>query len=446
MHHVHEAPRRFFAAVLAFGLWLAIAGIAQAQTAVTVDTEHLEFFGGTVILKSNTDGVHGSAFAGQRHQYGASIGGPLMHDRLFYFGAFDQQRQYLSVPVDGRVAFGRADFDASSSQHLLLRANDASYEGDNAARSLAAAWSGIWGASTLNDLSSTYASDHKAIGDSTSYLFKNHVLQAGVDYDDAVDLGQKELAVFAQDQWYIRPNVSVSAGARWERLDSPSNAVPNPRVSPRVSVTWSPTSKNIFRAAAGRFLSRHTALPFTNPTDPITPSPVPDTGVFTIDPTFTSTDRYTFGFERQLIAETSVSIDYTHAKSISDAASDPTIDSGITATFRRRFAQSFQAFAQVTYADASSLPLSDQKWRAALDASWDTPWWGLALSGAYRLAAGEQLDLRLGKSFPTGPGKVTLFAGCFNCTNRVNSTVPSYAFAITPGTPRFSQLAARFDF
>jgi hypothetical protein len=105
----------------------------------------------------------------------------------------------------------------------------------------------------------------------------------------------------------------------------------------------------------------------------------------------------------------------------------------------------------VTYADSSTLPLSDQKWRAALDATWDTPWLGVALSGAYRFATGlptnsEQLDLRLGKSFPTGPGKVTLFAGCFNCTNRVNSAVPSYALAITPGTPRFFQIAARFDF
>jgi len=752
-----------------------------------------------VITKSGTNQMHGSAFFYQqpqslasdfangqkiadqkKNQYGASVGGPVMQDRLFYFGSYDQQKQDLTVPVDstllkfnsqiaakypqlgtdptyvqtadGRVLFGRLDFQATSSQRLMARGNYATYNGDNgtsgsssrtsatngvekmSSKTFVGSWSSTYGSSLLNDMNTTYVNEltpredknptmpeiqfsgitfggvsflpitstvkRKAIGDTTSYLYKNHVMKAGLDYNDTavsqtfkgnwrgvfifngsltnpadldaflngrwtqyrqfgglggltadeagtVDFGQKELALFAQDQWYVRPNLTLSAGVRWERLDNPNDPVLNPndlntngsfkltgkipdvnnQLSPRVSVTWSPLNpKNVFRAAVGRFWSRTPALLFAQlfssngyrgtqyqiaqgagvaPTDPLAPgwgaawNPVgvqridfskisglpANTGVFSIDPNFTNprTDRFTFGFERELVAETAVGIEYTYAKTdnlerltdtnlalngklasnglpqyggntnrpdkaygrittyTSDAVSRY---SAISATFRRRFAQGFHAFAQVTYSrdrdsdsnernfsginpeDVNNLDLNygwsdrDQRWRGALNATWDTPWWGISMSGAYRYATGQawtplrgddanndtnsvdrptlgcadptacqagegthlsrnserqptfaQLDLRLGKSFATGPGKVTIFAECYNCTNRANWTIPSanmrygvpsaankatyntvspnaatYGLATTPGTPRFFQLAARFDF
>jgi len=753
-----------------------------------------------VITKSGTNQMHGSGFFYQqpqsmiadfangtkpadqkKNQYGASVGGPVMQDRLFYFGSFDQQKQDLTVPVDsvllqynaqiaarwpqlatdptytqtadGRVFFGRMDFQASSSQRLMFRGNYATYEGDNgtsgsssrtsatngvekmSSKTYVGSWSSTWGSNLLNDMNSTYVNEltprvdknptmpeiqfsgltfggvsflpitstvkRKAIGDTASYLYKNHVMKVGMDYNDTavsqtfkgnwrgvfvfngsitnpadlnaflngqwtqyrqfgglggltadeagtVDFGQKELALFAQDQWFVRPDLTVSAGVRWERLDNPNDPVLNPndrksngafnltgkipdvnnQLSPRVSVTWSPLSqKNVFRASLGRFWSRTPALLFaqlfssngyrgtqyvistpnssTKPTDPLSPAwgapnwtPVgveridftkitglpANTGVFSIDPNFTNprTDRFTFGFERELVAETAVGIDYTYAKTNNlerltdiNLALDGTVAgnglprygantnrpdkaygrittytsdavskySAISATFRRRFTQGFHAFAQITYSrdrdadsnernfsginpeDVNNLPLNyswsdrDQRWRGALNATWDTPWWGISMSGAYRYSTGQawtplrgddanndtnsvdrptlgcanplactlgegthlgrnserqpsfaQLDLRLGKSFNTGPGKVTIFAECYNCSNRANWSVPAanqrygipsaanratyntvspnvnYALATTPGTPRFFQLAARFDF
>ena len=131
-----------------------------------------------VITKSGTNAMHGSGFfykqpqsliadfangvkpADQKkNQYGASLGGPLMRDRLFYFASYDQQKQDLTIPVDsvllannakiaakyaslatdpayiqsqdGRVIFGRADFQATTSQRFMLRGNYATYLGDN---------------------------------------------------------------------------------------------------------------------------------------------------------------------------------------------------------------------------------------------------------------------------------------------------------------------------
>jgi hypothetical protein len=140
----------------------------------------------------------------------------------------------------------------------------------------------------------------------------------------------------------------------------------------------------------------------------------------------------------------------------------------------------------------------DQRWKGILNGLWDTPWWGLGLAGTFRYSTGSAynatigtdvnndgvretdrptvggqhfernsfrqpdfwtLDMRLSKSFNIGPGDLSLFAECFNCTdhaNRVtNRTVwgtgqtPAAGFGalnswINP--PRTFQLALRYDF
>jgi outer membrane receptor for ferrienterochelin and colicin len=83
------------------------------------------FFGGSsgggfvnVVTKSGGNDFYGSAFYYNRpqdttakfangtdprdqktQQFGASIGGPILHDRLFFFGAWDQQRQSTTIPI-----------------------------------------------------------------------------------------------------------------------------------------------------------------------------------------------------------------------------------------------------------------------------------------------------------------------------------------------------------
>jgi len=129
-----------------------------------------------VITKSGTNQLHGSAFyynqpqawisdfadgrkpADQKkEQYGASLGGPIMRDRLFFFGSFDNQKKSITVPInasvldpdifaaypalaspdtyaqtqDGWVAFGRMDYQMGSSHRFMARANVVDYTGVN---------------------------------------------------------------------------------------------------------------------------------------------------------------------------------------------------------------------------------------------------------------------------------------------------------------------------
>ncbi len=123
-----------------------------------------------VVTKSGGNDFHGSAFYYSRpqsltarfadgtdpedqktQQFGASIGGPVLHDKLFFFGAWDQQRQSTTIPItsslvtdpdiaarypklgqtdtsyvqeqNGRVFFGRLDLQLGNQQRVYARAN-----------------------------------------------------------------------------------------------------------------------------------------------------------------------------------------------------------------------------------------------------------------------------------------------------------------------------------
>jgi hypothetical protein len=287
---------------------------------------------------------------------------------------------------------------------------------------------------------------------------------------------------------------------------------------------------------------------------------VPRPGVFTIDENFENpyTDRVTLGAEREIFAKTALAFDLTYAEgkqlqrlrnlnrvydgttavnglpryssttpfpfygriveSLSDGESEYT---ALTATLRRRYADNFSLYGSVTWSedkdnDSNERNFSgiqaedynnldnnwgfsnrDQEWRGVINGLWDTPWWGIGISGAFRYASGSpynatvgvdqnndgesgtdrptvngvhfernsfrqpdfySLDLRLGKDFNIGPGDIAVFAECFNCTDASNRFVtdtrwgtgqtPSATFGkeVGVGTPRTFQLAVRYDF
>jgi hypothetical protein len=173
-----------------------------------------------VVTKSGTNTIHGSGFFywqphsliadfaptaafpngrpvpdQDKKQYGASLGGPLMKDKLFFFGSFDKQKQTQTVlinpsvldpnifakyPVlagpdnyiqgrDGWVGFGRFDYQVLDNHRLQARVNYADYTGANGTNSSAndtlqhngieamkslsmvGTYASQFGASTLND-------------------------------------------------------------------------------------------------------------------------------------------------------------------------------------------------------------------------------------------------------------------------------------------------------
>jgi hypothetical protein len=680
-----------------------------------------------VITKSGTNQLRGSAFYflqpqdliadfangrkpgdQEKSQFGGSIGGPIMRDRLFFFGSYDQQDQQLTVPInpavldadifakypmlasppeyvqtkDGSVAFGRLDFQATPSQRFMLRGNFVDYDGKNGTsaspnnaesnnglegmqtEAYVGQYSATFGSNFINDFNATFVTEdtprqdkglglptvllgsfgygeisflpivstveRTAFSDTFSYIWNDHVLKAGLDYNDTsvdqifkgnwrgvfvfnnkadllagkwaqyrqfgglggltadqaggVSFGQKETALFIQDQWFVNSNLTVTAGLRWEKLDNPDNPVLNSRsvnangsfnldgqipdvddqFSPRLGISWSPdANRTVIRAAVGRYWSRTPALlfaqlfssnglrgvqyqinvgNFTNgPTDPLSPPwgaswtpvgvefidftqiPTPTRlPVFAIDPDYTNprTDRATVMVERELARETAVGLELTYAEAshlerltnlnlqydgtlgpngmprysstrpnpfyanittyVSDAESEY---QALSATFRRRFAETFRLYAALTWSedrdndsnernfsgiqaeDVNDLDLNwgysnrDQRWRGNINGIWDTPWWGIQLAGSYRYNTGspftavrgddanndtvrtdrptiggvhfgrntfrqpdfQTLDLRLGKEFQlAGYGSLSLFADCFNCMDEEN--------------------------
>ncbi|MDQ5858510.1 MAG: TonB-dependent receptor [Acidobacteriota bacterium] len=381
-----------------------------------------------VITKSGTNALHGSAFYyhqpqawianfadgrepadQEKSQYGASVGGPLMRDRLFFFGSFDKQVRSETVPIgaatldadifarypelaspdtyastqDGWVGFGRLDAQMGSSHRFMARANVVDYEGVNGTSTgqtrtesynglegmrtyaYVGSYSGQFTPSLLNDLNLNYVDEEtprqdkglglpeiqlgvhrygevsflpivttttkKGIADTVTYLLQDHVFKTGVDYNyndlsqvfkgnwrgvfifnneadllagrwsvyrqfgglggrtsdegGAASLEQNELALFLQDQWFVSPKMTVTAGVRWERLDNPDDPIlnpsdPNPNGSfrqtgqipdedkmwsPRLGISFSPDNKSVVRLSAGRFWSRTPLLLWVQP-------------------------------------------------------------------------------------------------------------------------------------------------------------------------------------
>ncbi len=166
------------------------------------------------------------------------------------------------------------------------------------------------------------------IADTFSYLLSNHVLKGGVDYNDTsidqifkgnwrgvfvfnnnadllagryfqyrqfggvggltadeagtASFSQKEFAGFVQDQWFVTPRLTVTAGLRYEYLNNPNDPILNPSApnangsfplngqipdaknqwSPRLAVSWSPDAKTAVRLAMGRYWSRTPGILF----------------------------------------------------------------------------------------------------------------------------------------------------------------------------------------
>ena len=380
-----------------------------------------------VVTKSGGNNLHGSAFYynqpqsmisnfadgteprdQEKDQYGGSIGGRIVTDKLFYFLSYDEQNKSETVPIDprvldagvfarypelrsadtyvfgqdGDVLFGRLDWQPTQSQRVMLRGNFTDYTGVNGTSNATtrtdsyngiegldteawvASWSSQWGNNILNDVNINYitedtpredkglnlpdfqvsglgsygevsflpitsTTERKGISDTVTWLTGDHILKFGGEYNDTsinqifkgnwrgvfrfnsradflagrwasynqfgglggrtadeagtADFGQKETALFIQDQWFFKSNLTLSAGVRFESQDNPDDPILNPRdrnpngsfrltakvpdaditdqISPRLGLTWSPgDQKSVLRFSVGRFWARTPAI------------------------------------------------------------------------------------------------------------------------------------------------------------------------------------------
>jgi hypothetical protein len=288
--------------------------------------------------------------------------------------------------------------------------------------------------------------------------------------------------------------------------------------------------------------------------------------VFTVDPDFENpyTDRVTLGAEREILPLIALGVDLTYAEGnqlqrltdfnrvydgtvapengmprysttrkfaaynriVMDLSDGESEYQAATLTLQRRYSSNYSLYGAVTWSkdrdhdsnernfagiqmeDFNNIDNNwgpsnrDQEWKVVLNGVWDTPWWGIGLSGAFRYASGSPFtpttnvdfnrdgnsgtdrptingvhlgrnserqpdfytfDLRLAKDFTIGPGDLALFAECFNCTNQKNTGIsnnnqiygsdptgaPRPTFSdedLFVGIPRTFQLGLRYDF
>ena len=83
------------------------------------------------------------------------------------------------------------------------------------------------------------------VGPLLLYLQQAGVGGLTVEEAGTQDLGQKENAVFIQDQWRPRPNITIEAGLRWEMMDQPSV------ITPASEVFFAPFIGQTVNTAAG---------------------------------------------------------------------------------------------------------------------------------------------------------------------------------------------------
>ena len=289
----------------------------------------------------------------EKDQYGGSIGGRIVTDKLFYFLSYDEVNKSETVPIDprvldagvfarypelaspdtyassqdGDVLFGRLDWQPTPEHRLMLRGNFTNYTGENGtstATTRTASYNGIegldteawvasyssqWGNNLLNDLNINYivedtpredkgldlpdfqvsglgaygevsflpivsTTERKGIADTVTWLTGDHILKFGGEYNDTsidqifkgnwrgvfrfnnradflagkwasynqfgglggltadeagnANFGQKETALFVQDQWFMKSNLTISAGVRFESQDNPNDPILNP--------------------------------------------------------------------------------------------------------------------------------------------------------------------------------------------------------------------------
>lgn len=108
----------------------AIQEFQISQSSLDISTELTTSGAVNVVTRSGTDTLHGGGYwygrndglAAQfgptptsfdRHQYGASLGGPLLKNKLFFFGTFERTSQDQQVPVVPAPVFAPGGFNGA---------------------------------------------------------------------------------------------------------------------------------------------------------------------------------------------------------------------------------------------------------------------------------------------------------------------------------------------
>lgn len=187
---------------------------------------------------------------GDRATFGGYGGGAVARDRTFAFGSY----QFATVDGrdgDGHLLAGRADHLFGSSR-LTGRASADTTAADGRAASVGLAFHAVGSSAWTNETRFGFAGDSEGedhdrtfqLANVASYVHRQHLLRAGVDLSThsreagVFEASATTFGLFVQDDWWLRPDLTVSAGARYDRHAPDTVEDASHHVSPRLGVSW----------------------------------------------------------------------------------------------------------------------------------------------------------------------------------------------------------------
>lgn len=221
------------------------------------DASYGRFAGAQVSIatRSGTNTPRAGAYGflqpdGERGTFGGYGGGPITRDRTFAFGAY----QFSTVDGregDGHLLSARADHLFGSSR-LTARASADTTAADGHAQSLGVALHTAGSSAWTSEAKIGFAGDSESgdhdrafqLANVASYVRQRHLVRAGVELSThAREVGVFEASattfgLFVQDEWWLRPDLTVSAGARYDRYAPDTVDEASNHLSPRLGVSW----------------------------------------------------------------------------------------------------------------------------------------------------------------------------------------------------------------
>ncbi|HVH57546.1 MAG TPA: TonB-dependent receptor [Vicinamibacterales bacterium] len=247
----------------------------------------------SVVTKSGTNELHGGALAffrsdANRAQLGGFAGGPIAHDRTFFFGnyEFSDDEGDTSSDSPSHLAHVRFDHIVGGSAHVAARyALDEDGILDRTGQNGGVSFHATGGSlanetrAGLSRISYGEASLLAEFSGAQTYQLSNvttvplggHLLSGGGEWHGARELDADHLAtvwgLFLQDDFRALPSLSVTVGARFDRAAAADSDESDSGVSPRVGVAWAVDREGQTVVRAGYGLARNYAI-----FDGVTPS------------------------------------------------------------------------------------------------------------------------------------------------------------------------------